>query len=756
MFGVRGEDCLPGLGTRNLGVKRDGARSNKGCMSVCLSGYAKNQDLGAPLRVLTYLLSLTALTALYVGLARLGMFVGNYYGGAASFWPAAGLGLAVVWLYRWRGVPVVVLGSLLAGLLLHDNGWPTGAHTLIVLAEALIGAWLLTRARVKPSFSTLRDAGLFLGLGVIIPALLAGVASAGTLLTSNLITPDVYWHSAFIWSLGDAMGVLIVTPLIAQWRHGWPFACARDGWAWVAIMAATLILVLGTMHYVDVPQGLFFLFLPMVVLAVIVSGMAGATGIATLLALCVLGLGMNATDSHWTAVRILFVGTATLTAYVLAVVLEQRRRVEARLRHASQHDCLTGLPNREAFDQHLKSFAQRAGQHVLLCLDLDEFKLINDSRGHEMGDRFLAALAAELASALPPQAILARLGGDEFGVLATYCDESSAHGLAEQLRQTTIDFCYTESGREYRVSTSIGFALFDSRDEPTVVLSRADIACYAAKREGRNHIQQYRGDDAETRANYTEMQHVAELDSALRNGRIVLMRQQIVPLGDVEEGQPEHYEILMRVRDENGRLTPPGAFLAAGTRYGLMPFIDRWVIEQTFKYLSETSQPLDVSINLVAQTLNDPAVYDDVMALKERYGINANAVCFEVTEQLAIQHLTRAIKTMQRFIDAGFRFALDDFGTGVSSFEYLQDLPISSVKIDGRFIRDIDKDPANPIIVESLARLAKIKKIDCIGEWVETGEILSRIRQLGVSYGQGFHLHKPEPIIMPAAQHPAG
>jgi EAL domain-containing protein (putative c-di-GMP-specific phosphodiesterase class I) len=294
---------------------------------------------------------------------------------------------------------------------------------------------------------------------------------------------------------------------------------------------------------------------------------------------------------------------------------------------------------------------------------------------------------------------------------------------------------------------SIGLTLFGAGESPAAILSRADIACYAAKAEGRNRTHAYRRDDPTMQADHLEIQRVAQLHAALADGSFQLVRQLIAPL-DGDTRQPPFYELLLRLADADGRLLAPGGFLDVASRYGLMPIIDRWVMEQSFRYLAATVRPMRLSINLSGLTLNEPRFFDDVVALQERYGIDSADICFEVTESVAIERLTRAVAMMNRLVEAGFSFSLDDFGNGVASFGYLQELPVDFVKIDGRFIRDIQDDPANAVIVESLVKLADVKHIGCIGEWIETREVLEQVKALGVGYGQGYYLHLPEPLAL--------
>ncbi len=428
--------------------------------------------------------------------------------------------------------------------------------------------------------------------------------------------------------------------------------------------------------------------------------------------------------------------------------VSEAEQLRERLVHEATHDALTGLRNRAAFDRHLRELtggSDRKLKHALLYLDLDQFKLINDTRGHEIGDRLLIELTKRLRSLVHKPDMIARLGGDEFGVLVIDGHENTVMLLAEELRRTVLDYRFKERELTFSVGVSIGLTFFHPGERAPDVLSRADIACYIAKGAGRNAIHVYRSDDASMMQHHSDMTRVTQIETAMDEGRFRLYGQRIVRL-DEAVSDVRFYEVLLRLY-EGDKLLAPSSFLPAAGRYGLATHIDDWVLDQSFRFLAKKSgYGIRLSINLDPRTLDGPDFHRQVLEHKARYQVPAECVCFEVTENVALENLTRAVDTMHKLTADGFRFALDDFGTGVSSFGYLQQLPVQYVKIDGRFVQGYAEDPVNPLVVRTLSELARMRKIQCIAECVENESTKNALAKLGVDFGQGFFLHKPEPL----------
>lgn len=436
------------------------------------------------------------------------------------------------------------------------------------------------------------------------------------------------------------------------------------------------------------------------------------------------------------------------------------REMAHRLTWQAAHDALTGLINRGAFEERLNraiaAAKQSHGMHSLLYLDLDQFKVVNDTCGHVAGDELLKQLATLLNAQVRDDDTFARLGGDEFGILMENCPADQARRIAENLCRTAKDFRFVWEGKTFEVGISIGLVEIDEHTLDSMkVMSGADMACYMAKEGGRNRVHVYREADEELGKRHSEMQWVARLNVALQHDRFVLHSQDIIPLND--SASEIHCEILVRLVDEVGKLVPPGAFIPAAERYNLMPALDRWVVRRMFEYIAESRQNLPMvradgailrsyAINLSGVSLNDPHFLGFIREQFRRHRIAPNCICFEITETAVISHLPEAIRFMNELKGMGCRFALDDFGSGVSSFAYLKNLPVDFLKIDGSFVRDIAVDPIDLAMVESINQIGHVMGMKTIAEFVENDDILEILRGMGVDYGQGYGIEKPKPL----------
>lgn len=698
-----------------------------------------------------YGLGLLLLLALYYLLNRAGLFLQAQYDGLTPLWPSSGLTVALLWRYGTRWWPVPVLGEILTAWYLGQPSWAGVYGGAVQLFEALLAISILGRYRVTCELATIRDAVIFCFLGALAPPAASGLLGSVSLLLQGVVPSSGFGFAWFTWWLGDAMGILIVTPFLAQWVR-WPLHGRRETAQWTVLI---LLLVAAGAVITALTNGagdyLFFLLLPFVVWLTTRFGTAGASSASIVLTLVVLGMNLGSvTHSDFlTAVRIAFVGVGAYTGYLLGAVLNEQQRLRERLAERATHDSLTGLFNRGEFDTRLHALTSAApnGQHALLYLDLDQFKLVNDTCGHEAGDRLLNDLARHMEKAIPQQGVLARLGGDEFGILVSHSGAAESLALAETMRRVIMDYRFQVDDLSFSLGVSIGVTWFTGGEAPSAVLSRADIACYTAKESGRNRVHAYHADDLEMRKQHSELQWISQFHAAMRDDRLRLHAQRIIPLGDSNPiVQKLFCEVLLRLQD-NGRLVSPAAFLPVAERYGMLPILDHWVIEHSFQMLAEHKEAdVLLSINLGGLTLDSPDFPDQIVVLQEHYGISPSRICFEVTESVAINHLTRAVESMRMLRELGYRFALDDFGSGVASFGYLQQLPVDFVKLDGRFVKHLLDDPANGIIVESLAKLARQRGIVCIAEWVESAATLDELRTHGVEVVQGYHLHRPEPL----------
>lgn len=433
----------------------------------------------------------------------------------------------------------------------------------------------------------------------------------------------------------------------------------------------------------------------------------------------------------------------------------EKREMARRISWQASHDALTGLVNRREFEQRLQillnSAWEKSAQHYLLYLDLDQFKVVNDTCGHFAGDELLRQVTQLLQARVRDTDTLARLGGDEFGVLLEGCPPERARQIAENLVTAVHEFRFPWRGKVFVVGASVGVAAIDHQSvDVHSVLSEADTACYIAKEKGRNRVQFSGRDDAEYSSRRGEMQWVSRLNHALENDRFQLWFQRITPLYGSHH-RAEHVEILVRLRGEDGSLLLPGSFIPAAERFNLMARLDRWVIATAFQYHARRYADEDPgnrlwSINLSGVTLTDEAFPADLEAAFRKYRVPPQAFCFEITETAAIANLSRVAELIRKFQSMGCQFSLDDFGSGLSSFGYLKALPVDYLKIDGSFVRDMAEDGSDFAIVESINRIGHALGIETIAEFVQDEAILERLKSLGVDYAQGYHLHRPEPL----------
>lgn len=457
---------------------------------------------------------------------------------------------------------------------------------------------------------------------------------------------------------------------------------------------------------------------------------------------------------------------------VLGVVLvfhdvSHARKMALQLSWQASHDALTGLINRREFETRLTQVIHRARdgreKHVVLYLDLDQFKLVNDTCGHVAGDELLKQLASVIQLHMRESDTFARLGGDEFGILLAFCPQAQAQRIADEVRETVKKFRFVWQDKSFDIGVSIGLVNIDeTTPDLQTVLTQADVACYAAKDAGRNRVHVYEASDAALARRQGEMEWVGRITRAFEEKRFILYRQAIVPLAAASaspglKGRPNqiHYEILVRMYDEKrAALILPGAFLPAAERYGIMPSFDRWVVRNLFRLLArQAGQGADphlgealYSINLSGATVGDELFLDFVQDRLHEYSVAPHVVCFEITETAAIANLPKAMYFITEMKKIGCRFSLDDFGSGVSSFAYLKNLPVDFLKIDGSFVRDMANDAVSFAMVDAIHHIGHVMGILTIAEWVESEAILLRLRDIGVDYAQGFHLGLPQPM----------
>ncbi|HTE39502.1 MAG TPA: EAL domain-containing protein [Steroidobacteraceae bacterium] len=445
----------------------------------------------------------------------------------------------------------------------------------------------------------------------------------------------------------------------------------------------------------------------------------------------------------------------TIGAVMVFHDVSKERRLRRALAYQASHDALTGLINRREFENRLNEALlatrnQISVTHVLLYLDLDQFKVVNDTCGHQAGDRLLKQVTGLLQTRIRSNDTIARLGGDEFGVLLQDCNAERGAAIADTLRQTIRDFRFVWQDGVVNIGASVGIVEINRDSESiTSVLSAADVACYSAKDSGRNRIHMYQQGKAPER--HREMQWVSRLMRAVEENRLELYYQPIVPIGSNSDPR-KHYELLLRMRGEHGEIVLPAEFIPAAERYNLMPTIDRWVVQHALGALAhyrtdgDARDAYTVSINLSGNSLNDERFLEFLINELQTHDLTPGAVCFEITETAAIANLANVVHFMAELKARGCLFSLDDFGSGLSSFMYLKNLPVDFLKIDGQFIQNMTSDHVDRSMVEAIRQIGHAMGIKTIAERVDSAQILLCLASIGVDYAQGNYIAFPESV----------
>ena len=467
--------------------------------------------------------------------------------------------------------------------------------------------------------------------------------------------------------------------------------------------------------------------------------------------------------------------------------VSKESRLSRQLSYQAAHDSLTGLINRREFENRMTAALEEASldtgiSHGLLYLDLDQFKVVNDTFGHTAGDELLRQLAERIQGCIRSSDVVARLGGDEYGILLQNCDCDRAVSVAETIRAAVENHRFVWQDSVQSVRASVGVVMVTHETVSVgALMSAADVACYSAKDLGRNKVHLYQDGDASVR--HREMQWVSRITSAVEEDRLELYFQPIVAIGGNgnggsngagnganpaggESGRPErggqadqggyadtcgHYELLLRMRDEDGELVQPNVFIPAAERFNLMPMLDRWVVSETLDHLADRvgvdgRAAYTLALNLSGTSLSDDRFRAWVIHELRRRKLPAGAICFEITETAAIANLDRVIHFMNDLKEAGCLFSLDDFGSGLSSFTYLKHLPVDYLKIDGAFIHNVGEDRKDQSLVDAISRIGKALGIATIAERVESEQVLEILGNIGVEYAQGFHIARPESV----------
>jgi len=438
---------------------------------------------------------------------------------------------------------------------------------------------------------------------------------------------------------------------------------------------------------------------------------------------------------------------AVLTGLLLDVTEE--KRTAQRLTYLADHDPLTGLINRRRFQEKLEeqiaSSLRYASQGALLFIDLDQFKYINDAHGHHMGDEYLRQVAQHLKANLRQGDILGRLGGDEFGVILPDFEAAQVDSLCETVLKALNNQEFVHADRRTPFAASIGVALFPQQaDKANDLLAKADSAMYVAKEQGRNTYRVYA--EANDAARLQDKIYWEEqIRRALKENRFRLFFQPIV---DLRSGTIKHYESLLRMVGEDGKIIPPGAFIGVAERFGMIREIDHWVVENAIRTQGDSirrGKSVALTVNLSGRHFGSRDILALIQDATRRHGANPNCIVFEVTETAAVENFADARTFIQALRDSGYRFALDDFGVGFASFDYLKHILVDYIKIDGSFVRNLNREQVDRIFVSAIAEMARDLGVQAIAEFVENREIAETLRTLGVPFGQGYYFGKPAP-----------
>ncbi|MGB2247473.1 MAG: EAL domain-containing protein [Alcanivorax sediminis] len=429
--------------------------------------------------------------------------------------------------------------------------------------------------------------------------------------------------------------------------------------------------------------------------------------------------------------------------------ITSRRAMQKALDFHTTHDALTGLTNRRGFELALQMALSEEGRepNILCFINLDRFKVVNDTAGHVAGDALLRECASVIGHQIRDDDVLARLGGDEFGLLLRHCPVERARLIAERLIDAldTIRFSWEEA--VYDIGASVGLVeLDDGIVSVEEAMSRADVACYTAKHRGRGQLAVYTADDSDASRRHLELQMAASLRESLEADRFVLFVQEIRPLA---EGDPGHYEVLLRLRGRDGEMISPGAFIPAAERYQMMPHIDRWVLRQLLQERGAELAAiggLNLAINLSATTLDDPSFPAYLENLLAETPLAAERLTFEITETTVVNQMGSVSDVLIWLREQGCKVALDDFGSGFSSFNYLKHFKVDYLKIDGSFVRNLMRSSVDHTIVESINEVAHRLNIQTVAEYVEDAALIPLLRETGVDYVQGYAIGRPEPI----------
>jgi diguanylate cyclase (GGDEF)-like protein len=682
-------------------------------------------------------------------------------------WPPAGIGLACLLLGGIRAWPILAIGYLAGQILGAEIDPVFFALALIANVGGPIVGTLFLR-RIQPQrliLNHLRNGMLFFAGGLVLSLFSTLFGTLAGFLSGT--TPiDALGVFALQWFLGDLFGVIVATPALLSigrtlldpksLTDDATFARHGEKATWLTLVAVSAFLWIWLES--NSPNfTLAITFLPLIFLcwsALRFDHLFSTIAVMaiTLTLVIIIGKGMSAFAQAQgpieSAVLLLFFSTIAVLPMLVSAASQQGRFLTDKLEFRANHDALTGLPNRPAFEDYAKErieLARLGGKPAALCyLDLDNFKVVNDTSGHVAGDELLKQIAHVLQSNLLPNEKIARLGGDEFGFVFEDCTAEEAEEKAQRLTKLIDEFRFVWRKHIFAFTASVGVVPIDTNALSFAkIMSQVDAACYEAKLQGGNRA--LAAHDGAAIANQSTAMHWAvRITEALERNRFRLFAQRINPVVDSNDKQL-HLEILLRMADKEGHVLAPSIFIPAAERFNMMPKIDRWVVKNTLRWMHHNPDYVHwigtCAINLSGQSLGD-LEFLDFLQDRLRHTSIAKKLCFEITETAAIGELGQASQFIDTLRDLGCRFSLDDFGAGLSSFSYLKSLKVDYLKIDGSFVRDLDRNPVDRTMVKSINEVGHVMGKKTVAEFVESKAVQEALAEIGVDFAQGHFFGK--------------
>lgn len=701
------------------------------------------------------------IAAAYFLVAKLGLAFAVIAGNVTLIWPPTGLALFALLVFGLRFWPWVFLGAFLISL---TTDVPVATAVLIAIGnclEAVTGAYLLRLARFQPGLRHVRDVVLLIVLAAGISTMISATVGTASLYLGQVIPSDRLGYAWLVWWMGDAMGDLVFASLFLSWWYRekglWQGMRALEALILVFLLAVVSQLIFGGHFFISGrPLPIAFATFPLLIWSALRMGMVGATTSTLIIGAIALinilrGVGVFAQGLPFESLLLLWLYTNVLavTSMVLAAAVAERRLAEENMRHLAQHDALTGLPNRimllDRIEQAIAHAIRRHSQVAILFVDIDRFKIINDSLGHTVGDQFLIQVANLLRQNLREGDTVTRHGGDEFViVLDDVIHYEDINTVAEKILKA-MGRSFFVQGIQLHSTASIGISLYpnDGADGDTL-LKNADIAMYRAKDLGRNNFVYY---SAEMNARAVERLSLEnKLRQALERGEFSLYYQ---PQFDARSGRVVGAEALLRWHNPEGEWIYPAIFVPLLEETGLIKTVGAWALDaacsQLAKWRAKGWDHLRMSVNISSRQISDPQLVEQVSRALVKHNLPPNRLELEITESLLVHQDAATDETLQRLVDLGIRLAVDDFGTGYSSLSYLHELSINTLKIDRSFVRGIPANENSVAIARAIIGLGQSLHLDLIAEGVETEEQRQYLLGIGCSFMQGNLLGNPVP-----------